>query len=234
MRPSYAYGMARTELDNPVWHSLISNHRCLAKSVGDTWWYPGTYAPFIAIADSEVVPDLDSAVGAGFTPPAYFVGVVPNSLPAGWRIVGRSGIVQMLPDENITPVEEGEHRELNVADQPAMSALTQLAFPDFFRARTAELGLYLGCFDGARLVAMAGERFAFAQLQEISGVCTHPDFKGRGSARRLTLSLMHRHRLRGVHSFLHVSEGNVAARRLYDAMGFRSRIVLQMHKVDRI
>jgi hypothetical protein len=39
-----------------------------------------------------------------------------------------------------------------------MLALAGIAFPDFFRSRTADLGTYLGIFNGDRLVAMAGER----------------------------------------------------------------------------
>jgi predicted GNAT family acetyltransferase len=111
--------------------------------------------------------------------------------------------------------------------------LTQAAFPDFFRDRTADLGLYLGVHEGGKLIAMAGERLTFAGLQEISGVCTHPDFGGRGHARRLTRALLSRHRRRGVRSFLHVSESNSAARRLYESMGFVVRASLPMCKIER-
>jgi ribosomal protein S18 acetylase RimI-like enzyme len=123
---------------------------------------------------------------------------------------------------------------LGETDRGAMRELTQIAFPDFFRERTPELGLYLGIYDGARLIAMAGERLALTGLQEISGVCTHPDFAGKGHARRLTRALLSRHRRRGVGSFLHVSEGNAGARRLYDSMGFVVRASLLMCKVERI
>lgn len=116
-----------------------------------------------------------------------------------------------------------------------MRELTQTAVPDFFfRERTADLGLYLGIYEGPTLVAMAGERLALSGLQEISGVCTHPDFTGRGYARRLTRALLCRHRQRGVRSFLHVSEGNAGARRLYDSMEFVVRASLPMCKVARI
>jgi GNAT superfamily N-acetyltransferase len=85
---------------------------------------------------------------------------------------------------------------------------------------------------GAHLIAMAGERMALSGLQEISGVCTHPDFAGRGYARRLTSALLSLHRRRGVGSFLHVSEGNSVARRLYESMGFAVRASLPMCKVE--
>ena len=114
-----------------------------------------------------------------------------------------------------------------------MLKLTRIAFPDFFRERTAELGLYLGIYEGEILIAMAGERLALPGLQEISGVCTHPDFAGRDHARRLTRELLRRHRRRGVASFLHVSEGNVGARKLYESMGYVVRANLPLCKVER-
>jgi hypothetical protein len=50
---------------------------------------------------------------------------------------------------------------------------------------------------------------------------------------RLTRALLCRHRRRGVGSFLHVSEGNAGARRLYESMGFVTRASLAMCKVER-
>jgi predicted GNAT family acetyltransferase len=50
----------------------------------------------------------------------------------------------------------------------------------------------------------------------------------------LTHALLRRHRERGAKSFLHVSEGNAAARRLYESMGFVMRASLPMAKVERV
>jgi GNAT superfamily N-acetyltransferase len=197
-------------------------------------WYPPSIAPFVAVPAAEVMPDLESAHRQGLGDQAYFVGACPNSLPDGWQVVSRSSILQLFPAAEVAPVNEDMGSVLGPSDRKAMRDLTQIAFPDFFRERTAELGVYLGIYEGAQLIAMAGERLALPGLQEISGVCTHPDFAGRGHARRLTRALMSRHRRRGVSSFLHVSEGNAGARRLYDAMGFSVRASLAMHKIERI
>lgn len=180
------------------------------------------------------MPDLESARRLGLENQAYFVGICPRSFPDGWRVASHSNIFQLFPTGDIS--EEGEDAgvELGQSDRAAMRELTQIAFPDFFRDRTAELGVYLGIYDGKRLIAMAGERLALAGWQEISGVCTHPDFAGRGHARRLTRALLSRQRRRGVGSFLHVSEGNSGARRLYGSMGFTVRASLEMCKVERI
>jgi GNAT superfamily N-acetyltransferase len=221
-------------LDNPVWSALNGPHRHLAGRLDGLLWYPPSIAPFVAIPSADVLPDLESAHRHGLADQAYFVGVCPNSLPDGWRFVSRSQILQLFPSAEASVMDEDAGIVLGETDRIAMRELTQIAFPDFFRERTAELGLYLGIYDGARLIAMAGERVALAGLQEISGVCTHPDYTGKGHARRLTLALMSRHRQRGVGSFLHVSEGNAGARRLYESMGFVVRASLLMCKVERI
>ena len=196
-------------------------------------WYPPSIAPFVAIPTADVLPDLELAHRHGLADQAYFVGACPNSLPDGWRFASRSYILQLFPTAHISETGEDAGAVLGEADRAAMRELMQIAFPDFFRERTAELGLYLGIYEGARLIAMAGERWALPGLQEISGVCTHPNFAGRGHARRLTRALLSRHRRRGVGSFLHVSEGNAGARRLYESMGFVERASLAMCKVER-
>jgi GNAT superfamily N-acetyltransferase len=221
------------ELDNPVWSALNGPHRSLSLRHADLLWYPPSIAPFAALPAGGIVPDLESAHRQGLGDQAYFVGACPDGLPGGWRIASRSYILQLFPTVEVPGAGEDAGAVLGEADRGAMRELTKIAFPDFFRERTAELGVYLGVYDGTQLIAMAGERMALRGLQEISGVCTHPDFGGRGHARRLTRALLSRHCRRGVGSFLHVSEGNVAAQRLYETMGFEVRSRLPMCKVER-
>jgi GNAT superfamily N-acetyltransferase len=217
-----------------VWSALNGPHRRLAGRLPDLAWYPPAIAPFAAIAQDGGLPDLESARDQGLAEPVYFVGACPASLPPRWRVAEQSHILQLFPASAACDGEPQAGRELGNDDHLAMHELTRIAFPDFFRERTAELGLYLGIFEGERLIAMAGERLALPGLQEISGVCTHPDFAGRGHARRLTQALLSRQRRRGVASFLHVSEGNARGRRLYESMGFEVRASLSMCRVERI
>jgi len=227
-------GINDAELDNPMWHALRGPHRQFAEVSGDTCWYPSAIAPFMAVPHAGVVPDLDGAADRGMRDPVYVVGAIPTSIPHGWEVLACSRILQMFPaSTDLPPDAEDGIQTLRIADAPRMVALMQIAFPDFFRERTAELGEYLGIFDGADLVAMAGERLALDGMQEISGVCTHPEFAGRGYARRLTQALMRRQRRRGVRSFLHVSEENAVARRLYESMGFVVRAGLPIAKIAR-
>ncbi len=225
--------MDSSALDNPVWSALNGPHRGLAGQLNDLLWYPPSIAPFVAIPAAGVLPDLESAHRHGLGNQAYFVGACPNSLPEGWRFVSRSQVLQLFPPAEIPALDTDAGTILGETDRSAMRELTQIVFPDFFRERTADLGMYLGLFHESKLIAMAGERMALTGLQEISGVCTHPDFAGRGHARRLTRALLSRHRRRGVASFLHVSEGNTGARRLYESMGFVVRASLLMCKIER-
>jgi len=74
------------------------------------------------------------------------------------------------------------------------------------------------------LVAMAGERMKVPGHTEVSAVCTHPDYTGRGYARSLMLEIMQRIRGRGETPFLHVRGDNVRAIELYRKLGFRDRL----------
>lgn len=105
---------------------------------------------------------------------------------------------------------------------PQILELVSLTRPGPFGPRTIELGEYYGLIDTAsgRLMAMAGERCAARQLREISGVCTHPDFQGRGLARRLMAKLIRRQMARGETPVLHVMSSNEGAIALYRRMGF--------------
>lgn len=221
------------ELDNPIWSSLLGPHDAFAGRSGATRWYPSAVAPFAAVGDAASTPALDAALGRGLAPPVYFLGVIPETLPAGWRFAERSRVLQLVPTAEVAAAEDPGCVELGAVHRAAMLELARSAFPDYFRERTAELGAYLGLFAGERLVAMAGERMATPKFREISGVCTHPQFAGRGFARRLTLTLLARHRRAGIRSFLHVSEHNPPARRLYASLGFIERAGLELARVER-
>jgi GNAT superfamily N-acetyltransferase len=227
-------GGGTSELDNPIWATLGSDLSQFGGASGDTRWFLEDIAPFVAVPSAYVMPNLDAALSGGMGSAAYFVGVCPSTLPRGWHYVAHSQILQMIPPNLFSSEEASLGQELRMADQDKMFELAQIAFPFFFRRRTAELGSYLGVLAGDRLVAMAGERMRMGEWQEISGVCTHPDHVGKGYARKLTRSLLKRHAAAGLRSFLHVSESNTGARKLYSAMGFAVRAIVPMGRVERL
>ena len=82
--------------------------------------------------------------------------------------------------------------ELAEADIPEMLALTKLTEPGPFRDRTIYLGGYCGIRDQGHLVAMAGRRTAIPGCKEVSAVCTHPSYRGRGYGAALVCAVSDR------------------------------------------
>lgn len=132
------------------------------------------------------------------------------------------------------PVPPGPPSDvLGEADRPVVLALAALVYPHYFRPRTMELGRYLGVRGEAGLDAMIGERMAAPGFREISAVCTHPTWVGRGLARRLLAIASNEIFARGETPFLHVSPNNQRAVRLYEQNGYRHRIDVPFWSVQR-
>ncbi len=210
-------------LANIVWNSLAGPHAAIAEGDARARRYRPGFSPFVASPDRER-PDLDawrtlSAPGEGLCC-FFWEGIVP----AGWTLATEKPLVQMTWD-GATPADDAapDAVALTPAHVAAVLALTDVTKPGPFGPRTIEMGEYFGYFDGDRLVAMAGERMCAGAWHEVSGVCTHPDYRGRGLARRLMLKVIRRQALRGQRTFLHVVRDNEPALALYRAMGFGER-----------
>jgi len=210
------------ELDNPFWSSLRTRHRPIAHSVGAVARYPADVAPFLGVADAaaDVAVALEALVPANDT--VLLLGVAP-SVPEGWQLDAFADLAQMVCPGPIDVIDGPDVIELTDAHRADVLALTALVYPHYFRPRTMELGRYFGIYQDGRLAAMAGERLGMDALQEISAICTHPDFNGRGFARRLTGLLANDNMDRGRMPFLHVSHDNVRAKRMYEQLGFTHR-----------
>ena len=123
--------------------------------------------------------------------------------------------------------------ELGDTDAVEMLALAQLTEPGPFLARTHTMGRFIGARIGGRLAAMAGERMRFPGFTEVSGVCTHPDFRGQGLARRLSSVIASTIQQRGEQPFLHAWTSNRAAITLYESLGFEVRTAVQVAVLNR-
>jgi predicted GNAT family acetyltransferase len=144
-------------------------------------------------------------------------------LPAGWtRLHGGRGHQMVLGELAAVDVPPAA-RALGPEDVGEMLALVELTQPGPFGVRTIELGGYVGVYDGDRLVAMAGQRLAPPGFCEVSAVCTHPDFRGRGLGAGLTALVAGAILERSERPFLHHASDNHAARRVYEALGFEFR-----------
>ena len=208
-------------LDNVFWHTLNGPHARYAAGTDDARRYAPGFSPIVGFADAAR-PNL--AALAPFCEPGehFYCADWTGRAPQGWRVEAESTMFRMVWDG--APPEDDAAFEavpLGPAHADQAVALAALTRPGPFGPRTIELGEYFGCFEGERLVAMAGERMHAGHLHEISGVCTHPDFQGRGLARRLVARLVRRQLARGETPFLHVMRDNAGAHELYLRMGFR-------------
>lgn len=214
-------------LDNPVWQSLATQHANLALTAGAAARYPAAIAPFAAVdADAgRAGNQLTSLVNDGEA--VYLVGVAPAA-PPGWVIEPKKPIVQMVCEAAPEDLPGPDAVSMTAAQSDDMLALTALVFPGFFRPRTLEMGAYLGIYSGSRLAAMAGERMRLDGFQEMSAVCTHPDYTGRGYAQHLLSLLCRRSFERGFTPFLHVYADNTRAIGVYRRLGFQDRRLLPL------
>lgn len=80
---------------------------------------------------------------------------------------------------------------------------------------------------------MAGERMKQDGFSELSGVCSHPDVRGQGLGRLLSVFVTSRIQARGYTPFLHAWETNHAAIGLYESIGFRLRTTLNLAVIKR-
>jgi predicted GNAT family acetyltransferase len=225
--------LPETLFANPVWHALQTRHRHFAIRAGDACRYPAEVAPFAAVAapTPNALEQLHSLLAAGeslwLTGDAF-------PFPLGLTVEAVIQCFQMVLPRNVALADLTDPLlQLTNADADDMVALTDIAFPGFFRRRTIEMGAYYGVRSGGQLIAMAGERFMLDGFPEISGVCTHPEHRGRGLAASLIVKLARDHRRDGLLSWLHVNVANHRAQELYRRIGFRTVRTVRVHRVAR-
>jgi predicted GNAT family acetyltransferase len=210
-------------LNHPVWYALATRQAALAEGGALARRYPPDIGPFAAI--SEMSPQSFAALGALMSPSDYVVLFTPDPVAApaefktllaktGEQMIGMPAEASGGSDDIVT---------LGTSDVPAMIELTKLTNPGPFAARTHELGTFLGVKVDGRLAAMAGERMKPADYTEITAVCVHPDYRGRGYAQLLLGAIARQIAARGEIPFLHVFSDNDSAIALYRRQGMEIR-----------
>lgn len=220
---------------NPVLHALATRQRRFAQFAGNAWKYETDVAPFAAVAEREAgaMRDHCSLLAPGET--VYMMGAEPLVVPGLAFKSTLAGVQMMFPADAVLPVVPSiDVVKLSCESAAEMVALTEVAFPGYFRIRTCEMGSYYGVRVDGRLVAMAGERMAFGCYKEISGVCTHPEHAGRGYAGALIMRLLEDHRRDGWLSCLHTGASNTRAIALYERLGFMVSREVAFHRVARV
>src|SRR6202048_3384142 len=221
-------------LDRPVWASLITNHASLSEGNALAKRFARDVNLFASAGDDT--PAALAALAALVEPEeSVFLLQVPDILiPPGLVEVRVGKGVQMVATRSMT-VEStrSDIVMLGHDDAPEMLALAELTEPGPFLARTHTMGTFLGIRVGGRLAAMAGERMRFPGYTEVSGVCTHPEFRGRGLGRRLFAAISARIQARGDQAFLHAWKANHSAISLYEGLGFKLRTEVNVSVLRR-
>jgi predicted GNAT family acetyltransferase len=208
-------------LDRATWSALSTRHAQFALVQGGARRYDPTYGVFAAV-ENRSAASLASlgALVAAHGDVALLEVDPPTDVP-GVAVVSQDIGVQMVATRLTSGPSSGcEIVSLHEDDAPDMLALATLTEPGPFFERTHRLGDFFGVKVDGRLVAMAGERMKPEGFTEVSGVCTHPDHRGRGYAGALMRQVARRIRERGEVPFLHAYASNRGAIALYETLGF--------------
>ncbi|WP_027481803.1 GNAT family N-acetyltransferase [Deinococcus pimensis] len=219
--------MTAEVLDRPFWEALTGPQSSWARREGRAACYDPDAAPFAALADvsTEAWADLATLLGEDGAAALFFPSA--PEVPPVLDVVNTFDVTQMVL-RGLSPAPDVEAAALGPDDTADMLELVRLARPGPFRARTVELGGFLGVRgEDGRLLAMAGERARPRGFSEVSGVCVHPDARGRGLAAALVTGVARAVLARSETPFLHVNPDNHAARSLYRRLGFEDRATLR-------
>lgn len=212
-------------LARPIWHALHTRQSGFAEGGALARRFQPEVSLFAAARDEgpEALEALSRLMPSGDS--VILMQDAESPLPPGTISELAAQGVQMTCPSVVAPAahETAMVTDLTADDAADMLELATLTKPGPFRLRTRELGQFVGIRIDGRLAAMAGERLKVPGFTEVSGVCTHPDARGRGYAGLLSQVVAARIMARGETPFLHAWASNTAAIRLYEKLGFVHR-----------
>ena len=214
--------MEEDKLDSPVWYSLEETHQSFCLSYEGAKFYDPSYCPFGSFQSDEKSEFVTREYSA-ICPDFYVVGDRPRCSD-GLRIKKNNVCNQMIIKHSPTIKVTEKVVELSHADQKQeLIDLVNLVQPGFIKEKTPSLGTYFGVYKNNSLVAAAGERMKMNHFTEISAVVTHPQFVRKGYAKQLLKHLVDSILMQKKIPYLHVSQTNLNAIKLYHSLGFTVR-----------
>lgn len=216
-----------TALDRQVWHMLHGRQAQLALGGAAAKRVDPRYGPFAAARDDG--EEAQAALAALLDDPDDQLWLIEPEVwtpPPGTQLVRTMELLQMVADGDPPPATEPDPDIFALGENDAlrMAEIALATEPGPWRTLTHRYGSFYGIRIDGSLAAMAGERMLPAPgLAEVSGVCTWPEYRGQGLARRLIERVMAGQRARGDVPYLHSYAHNAGAIGLYQSLGFRPR-----------
>ncbi|HPG12772.1 MAG TPA: GNAT family N-acetyltransferase [Chitinophagaceae bacterium] len=214
-------------LDNMIWHAITTGNSNIATVKDGVGVYREDIAPFAGIEtlNEDSFDKLYNLIPAGRRIAVAYDDELDLD-ETRWEPMRHMDVTQMVCDD-LPKVFTTANSELilPLTDEhiPQMLELTALTKPGPFFQNTILFGNYFGIFVDGRLAAMAGQRMHPLPYMEVSAVCSHPDFRGKGYAKAVMLHVMKIIAENGFIPFLHVLTENAGAIKLYESIGYSTR-----------
>jgi ribosomal protein S18 acetylase RimI-like enzyme len=207
-------------LHNPVFNALSTGDKHLSFGTEQVKYFDEQVSPFAGFHQDyqKGFSDLYELLPTG----RKILYAIPSfiSQPAGWQIQHEIKGLQFVYEGNEIKSEFPNVKPLTEMHVKEMIQLVRLTKPGPFGLRTIDFGSYFGIFENDKLVAMTGQRLHIENYIEISAVCTHPNYLGKGYASALLQHQLQIILQNGEQPFLHVRENNQRAVDLYLRTGF--------------
>ena len=225
-------------LDNMIWNAITTGNNDIAVISGDVGCYFPDIAPFAGMREFN---EANLKKLYEFIPANRSVAI--SSLHKmehdenKWKLIQPMDVTQMIyevPVDTFTTKNSPLIVPLSDEHIPQMLELTALTKPGPFLQQTMRFKNYFGIFIEDKLAAMTGQRMHPEPYLEVSAVCTHPDFRGKGYAKALMLHVMKIILDNSFIPFLHVLSDNTNAIELYKTIGFRTRKRLFVDVIRRV